>query len=251
MSQLALQVFVFEGQQVRFVGTSDEPWWVASDVCRILGIENVSLAVNGRPDRPESGLDDDEKDIASVNTPGGIQEMLCINESGLYSLTLTSRKPQAKRFKKWITSEVLPSIRKTGKYEAQLQPQSQLEVLQGAINLLVEQERRMKQMEEQLANMERIRIEAEESIKQLPAPTIEAQPVSTRMQLNRLIRDFVQQTGCTYSEIWRLVYREFRDRYHIDLPTRAKNAKCKPLDLCEQIGMIDELYAVASVILTR
>jgi hypothetical protein len=91
----------------------------------------------------------------------------------------------------------------------------------------------MKQLEEQIAALERIRKEAEEAIKQLPAPTVEAEPVSTRMQLSRMVRDFVQKTGCSYGEIWRLVYREFRDRYHIDLSTRAKNAGCKALGKSE------------------
>ncbi|MFT4080860.1 BRO family protein [Rhodomicrobium sp.] len=68
--------------------------------------------------RAASRLDDDEKGAHSVSTPGGVQQMTVINESGLYSLILMSRKESAKRFKKWVTSEVLPSIRKTGSYSA-------------------------------------------------------------------------------------------------------------------------------------
>ena len=63
-------------------------------------------------------LDDDEKGVISNDTPGGMQEVTIINESGLYSLVLGSRKPEAKKFRKWVTSEVLPAIRKTGRYEA-------------------------------------------------------------------------------------------------------------------------------------
>ncbi|MFW9594008.1 MAG: Bro-N domain-containing protein, partial [Macromonas sp.] len=87
-----------------------EPWFVAADVCAALEIGNVSMAANR--------LDADEKDISTVDTLGGAQELVVINESGLYSLILTSRKPEAKKFKKWVTSEVLPSIRKTGSYTA-------------------------------------------------------------------------------------------------------------------------------------
>lgn len=107
-----LTVFNFESHEVRFVGTANNPWWVASDVCGVLEIKNNRDAI--------ARLDDDEKDVAITDTPGGKQEMIVINESGLYSLVLTSRKPQAKRFKKWITSEVIPTIRKTGKYELPL-----------------------------------------------------------------------------------------------------------------------------------
>lgn len=113
-----LSVFNFDTHAVRTLTRDGEPWFVAADVCEVLTIGNPSLAVNGRADREGSGLDEDERGIVIVNTPSGEQEMLVINESGLYSLILTSRKPEAKRFKKWVTSEVLPSIRKTGQYAA-------------------------------------------------------------------------------------------------------------------------------------
>lgn len=109
--------FAFGRQQVRTLLIEGQPWFVASDVCESLTIGNVSLAVNGRADRDSDGLDDEEKGIATVNTPFGAQEMLIVNESGLYALIFKSRKAEAKRFKKWVTSEVLPSIRKYGRYE--------------------------------------------------------------------------------------------------------------------------------------
>ncbi len=102
--------FNFVAQSVRIVMRNDEPWFVAADVCSALEIVNTARAL----DR----LNDDEKGVHSMNTPGGNQELSIINESGLYSLILTSRKPEAKKFKKWVTSEVLPAIRKTGRYEA-------------------------------------------------------------------------------------------------------------------------------------
>ncbi len=85
-----------------------EPWWVARDVCDILGIGNISDAM-GR-------LDDDERGSIQLNTPGGVQKVWGVNESGLYSLVNTSRKPQAKAFKRWVNHEVLPAIRRTGTY---------------------------------------------------------------------------------------------------------------------------------------
>jgi hypothetical protein len=101
--------FVFDGMQLRV--TTDEkgmPWFVAADVCRCLFVGNTSQAL-GR-------LDADEKGLRNVDTPGGIQSMTTVNEPGLYTLVLSSRKPEAKRFKRWVTHEVLPAIRKTGSY---------------------------------------------------------------------------------------------------------------------------------------
>lgn len=105
-------VFTFPetAQQVRSVSIDDEPWWVAADVCGVLGITNPRDALR-------KSLDEDEKGVAAIYTPGGEQEVSTVNESGLYSLILRSRKPQAKAFKRWITHEVIPSLRKHGKYE--------------------------------------------------------------------------------------------------------------------------------------
>jgi prophage antirepressor-like protein len=101
--------FDFEGRPVRVVtDVQGEPWFVAADVAQSLDYRMAS-------DMTRS-LDDDEKGTQTVRTPSGDQEMLVINESGLYSAILKSRKPEAKRFKRWVTREVLPAIRKTGRY---------------------------------------------------------------------------------------------------------------------------------------
>ncbi len=108
--QYTMQVFEYEDKdEFRVMDRNGEPWFVLSEVCRKLGISNTSDAAKR--------LDEDEKDDLDIIDPiGRSQKSKIINESGLYSLILTSRKPEAKRFKKWITSEVLPSIRKTGSY---------------------------------------------------------------------------------------------------------------------------------------
>lgn len=95
---------------VRAVTLEGEPWFVAADVCRALGIGNSRDAT--------ARLDDDEKGVVSTDTLGGKQELTIVNEPGLYALVLSSRKPEAKAFKRWITHEVIPSIRKTGGYIA-------------------------------------------------------------------------------------------------------------------------------------
>jgi len=104
-----MRIYAFKDNDVRVRGDEDgELWFVASDVCDCLGLVNVT--------RTLQRLRDDEKSFDTIETPGGKQRMRVINESGLYSLVLTSRKPEAKRFQRWVTHEVLPSIRKTGSY---------------------------------------------------------------------------------------------------------------------------------------
>lgn len=105
----AIIPFDFEEHAIRIVMRGENPWFVAADVCRALDLGNAGQAV--------SRLDDDEKGVTSNDTLGGKQQMTIISESGLYALILTSRKPAAKRFRKWITSEVIPAIRLTGRYD--------------------------------------------------------------------------------------------------------------------------------------
>ncbi len=94
--------------QVRTVTRDGEPWFVAADVCRALELGNNRQALKR--------LDDDEKGVISTDTLGGEQKMNIVNEPGLYSLVLGSRKPEARAFKRWITHDVIPAIRKTGSY---------------------------------------------------------------------------------------------------------------------------------------
>ena len=105
-----VEVFNFSQERtpIRVQVINNEPWFVAKDVCEILDISNNRDAV--------SRLDDDEKATSVLPTQFGAKEMWLINESGLYSLIFQSRKPEAKTFRKWVTSEVLPAIRKKGYY---------------------------------------------------------------------------------------------------------------------------------------
>lgn len=103
-----LQIFNYDGNEVRTIQIDGEPWWVLKDVCTVLSIGNARDVF--------SRLDDDEKGVDQIDTLGGKQYMQIVNESGLYNVILRSDKPQAKPFRKWVTSEVLPSIRKNGAY---------------------------------------------------------------------------------------------------------------------------------------
>lgn len=110
--------FDFDGQPVRTVGESDEPWFVANDVARILGYSATS-AMTRR-------LDEDEKGVRDLHTPGGEQSMAVINESGLYSAILGSQLEKAKAFRRWVTAVVLPAIRKTGAYAVPQTPEQRM-----------------------------------------------------------------------------------------------------------------------------
>lgn len=102
-------IYQFEQNDVRMVQKGGEPWFVLSDLCKVLELST--------PSRVSERLDRDEKGVSLIHTLGGAQKVTVVNESGMYAVILRSDKPQAKPFRKWITSEVLPSIRKTGKYE--------------------------------------------------------------------------------------------------------------------------------------
>jgi len=105
-------LFDFNDHLVRVnIDESGNPWWIAKDVCDVLGLEHITNTL--------SKLDDDEKLTVKILQSGQNRNMWLINESGLYTLVLRSNKPEAKAFKKWVTSEVLPSIRKTGGYSAE------------------------------------------------------------------------------------------------------------------------------------
>ena len=136
----ALQVFSYQDTQIRtYTDENGDVWFVAKDVCEILGIQNHKDAI--------TGLDDDEKSGVAITDPHGREQVTnVINEPGLYKLTFKSRKPEAKKFTHWVTHEVLPQIRKTGSYtipqaeqaEHELNPVNirAAEVLQKLANML-------------------------------------------------------------------------------------------------------------------
>jgi len=99
------RIFEFKGQELRIVTQNGEPWFVASDVCRILEIQNVTQAIQR--------LEENERSMFNIGRQGNAN---IVNESGLYELIFASRKLEAKMFKKWVKQEVLPSIRKHGAY---------------------------------------------------------------------------------------------------------------------------------------
>lgn len=139
---------IFKNKQfgeIRTVVIDGEPWFVAVDVCRALEIVNSRDAL--------TRIDEDEKGVVLTDTPGGKQEVTTVNEPGLYSLVLGSRKPEAKVFKRWITHEVIPSIRKNGGYIAGQETMSDVELMARALivaqNVIEEKNRQISGLTEE------------------------------------------------------------------------------------------------------
>ncbi|MGG5376017.1 bro family toxin-antitoxin system, toxin component [Enterococcus sp. DIV0213j] len=136
------QIFNFEQHEVRTAIINDEPFFVGKDVAEVLGYSNTRKAIKDH-------VDDEDKRAERIVTPlGGMQTLNLINESGLYSLILKSKLSNAKKFKRWVTSEVLPSIRKTGSYSNV--PQSFAQALRLAADL----EEKNQLLEQQIAEYE-------------------------------------------------------------------------------------------------
>lgn len=111
LAQENLNPLLFEEQHlIRVIDRGGEPWFVLADVCKALEITNAGNAA--------ARLDEDEKGIHTVDTPGGLQQLSVVSEAGVYSLVFVSRKPAAQRFKRWLAHEVIPAIRKQGFYDA-------------------------------------------------------------------------------------------------------------------------------------
>ncbi|MGG5338506.1 bro family toxin-antitoxin system, toxin component [Enterococcus pernyi] len=135
------QIFNFEQNEVRTILVNDEPYFVGKDVAEVLGYRNTQKAILNH-------VDEEDKGVTKWDTLGGKQNMTIINESGLYSLILKSKLPNARKFKRWVTSEVLPTIRKTGSYTNV--PQSFAQALRLAADL----EEKNQLLEQQIAEYE-------------------------------------------------------------------------------------------------
>ena len=134
---MEITAFNFNEHEVRTVIRNGEPWFVAKDVCEVLELTNSREAV--------SGLEEDELMSVVLTSGGQRREMNAVSESGLYALIFKSRKPEAKAFRKWVTSEVLPAIRRSGGYIAAQKEEAPEEILARALIVAKETIERMQQ----------------------------------------------------------------------------------------------------------
>jgi prophage antirepressor-like protein len=213
--------FKFHEFPVRvFADSNGEPWFVAKDVCDVLGIVRANRAV--------SNLDSDEKDAHIVSTPGGDQTMIVINEAGFYKLVLRSRKLAAKDFQRWATHEVLPTIRKTGSYSlvGESDMTSTVKELVGAVR--------------ELGGI--VRDLLSDKIKSLPA----IRQIAPRDQIGQLVRKYAARNHLDFEGCWKELYREFTYRYHINLLERAQNRipETTGVAIAEELGIIEDLLAL-------
>lgn len=216
-----LQVFKFENKRLRSLLIDGEPWFVGNDVAKALGYSNPRKAIIDH-------IDDVDKGVTKRDTLGGTQEMTVINESGLYSLILSSKLPSAKEFKHWITSEVLPQIRKTGKYAPK--PLSREELLAKAVleadTMIKEQkeliEQKTKELEEKNNKLE------EQKPKVIFAESVVA---SDSAILIRELAHLIKQNGFEIGE--KRLYAWMRERGYI-----CKNS-CEPTQRALELGLFE------------
>lgn len=189
-----LMPFTYEGSAVRTVVIDGDAEFVASDICRVLGHSNPSVAV--------AGLDDDERGLRIVETPSGAQQMVTVTEAGLYTLIIRSRKPEAKKFRRWVTHEVLPTIRKTG--GAYIAPGSQAELdltnPDTALDKLIEVA--------QVAKAERARRLELEAKVEADAPKVEAYEQFMEADGTYLVGTVARMLGTSQNKL----FAELRDR---------------------------------------
>lgn len=169
-----------------------------------------------------SRLDDDEKGVVLIDTPGGRQKLQAVNEFGLYNLVLGSRKPEAKEFKRWITHEVIPSIRKTGSYSldvdvTQLSPE--LQIMNNMVKALAKQELEQKQMKREIN-------ETKQEIEEVRKVFI-LNPKNWRKEVNELIIKISQTKNSldAYRETRNESYKRLEDRARCNLDIRLENKR--------------------------
>jgi prophage antirepressor-like protein len=221
------QAFHYQESEVRTVLLDNEPWFVASDVCVCLELGNMTMAL--------SRIDQD--DISStevVDSIGRRQRARIVNEAGLYELILGSRKSEARTFKRWVTHDVIPAIRKTGSYSL-TQPQS-------VEDLIILQAQSMKEMRQQLNAVATQLQTHQHRIDNLDHIAVDG---DAQQRLNKMIRRYAHQEGVTFQKAWRDFTDRFNTAYHTNLTARVENYRekhgLKELTRPQYLSMANEL----------
>lgn len=236
---------------LRCIEKDGEPWFVGKDVAVALGYSKPTDAVRKR-------VFEEDRGVSKMETPSGTQQMTIINESGLYSLIFGSKLEKAKRFKHWVTSEVLPALRKTGSYtiiqgqNGQSKPMSREYLLATAF---LESQKVIEENTREIARLSvkcnNLNDQVSQDQEVIDAMTKDITPAEKRAVLNRLM---TYKHGAVAGSRWSILYREFEEKYHFNLDIRMRNynknpdnKKCKSkVDYVDRVlGMLDELYALA------
>lgn len=231
---------------LRTIEIDGEPWFVGKDVAAALGYTKERNALDKHVDK------DDALKRGVTDSMGRTQQMTIINESGLYSLILSSKLPSAKEFKHWVTSEVLPSIRKNGAYIRNQENMTPAEIvargLIAAQNIINEKEKEIAILNGRCGLLTQAVDDKQDIInaisRNVPAPT-------KRMMLNRVMR---RRSPELAQSRWSYLYARFDEIYHKNVKIRMKNYNAEPghrkcysiLDFIEKVlNMLDELYDLA------
>lgn len=259
MNENELQIFSNpEFGQMRTVAIGGEPWFVSKDVAVALGYEKPRNAISDH-------VDDEDKKMGPENGAPSIKDSLgreqypvFINESGLYSLILSSKLPKAKKFKHWVTAEVLPRIRKTGSYNVKQEqkPLSQLEILQGSINQLIEQNKRLSRVEMKQEEQDKQMGYINTSIEVLNGVCTEG---TKRERLNQMVRAYANKAGLTYAKAWHKFREAFNVAFHTSIGlliahyTQKNSLKKKPSvpEYLEATERIDDALRVIEKMLNE
>ena len=216
MNENEIQVWNYESSEIRTVQVNGEPWFVLADVCKVLELST--------PARVAERLEKDEvSQTHTIDRMGREQKTTIINESGLYTVILRSDKPQAKPFRKWVTSEVLPSIRKHGSYSVQ----SQFADLSPQLQVLIQMETRQKQIEARQAEQATALAGLEQKI-QNTCEVIALDKTAWRKDSEHLINKIARATGEGYGGIrlvYEEIYRSIESRAGVSLNTRLTNKR--------------------------
>ena len=196
---------------MRIIELNGEPWFVGKDVARALGYAEPTKAVRER-------VDSEDRGVSKIDTPSGAQEMTIINESGLYSLVLSSKLPSAKKFKRWVTSEVLPALRKHGSYQGRPKSSAEMFYAQAQINMEVEQ--RMTELEQ--ANRDVTR-KFSETVALFSLPAVSKD--DWQAEMNRAINRLCEGYGLNHQTTRGDMYAELENEIGCNLTARQSRLR--------------------------
>ena len=235
-----LTVFNYESSEVRTLEIDGEPWFVGKDVAEILGYSNTNEVIQEHIDT-EDKLN--SKTLLSCDLDLGQRGGWLINESGLYSLILSSKMPNAKKFKRWITSEVLPSLRKTGSYSMERKPLSPAEMFKLQAELNYEHEQKLKALEAKQEATDRKITEVANAFTVAPTNAEEWAEA-----MNRNINEMVEEYHLSYGMTRGKLYDQLELIADVDLTvrqTRLRNRMKQAGATKTQQNAVSKLHIIA------
>lgn len=231
------------GKEINVYGSVDEPLFLAKDVAE--WIEHT------QPSKMVETVDEDEKLMGTIFLSGQNREVWMLTEDGLYEVLMQSRKPIAKQFKKGV-KEILKTIRKTGSYSVS-KPLSQLEVLQMAVNQMVEQEKRLSGVErlalEQKERLDKMELEQADNAKALLEVELsdnKVPEVTMRNKIRKLVNQYSRATNTKQQDVWHSIYDTLYYAHNISINSYKRKKRQSNLDIAEEHGFLGKIFDVIS-----